>query len=388
MAAADHRERTGPGLICIVWVLAAAGAGCQFDSMGLPPAVFDGTATGSDLLTLGDGMLPGDGPLPPDALLPVPDTKVDPTADQDGDGYKDHLDNCPKVKNPKQEDADNDKVGDACDNCRNKPNPDQQNSDSDTMGNACDNCAKVNNPNQQDKDADGVGDACDNCPDKVNPTQLDLDADKQGDLCDGDVDGDQIANNIDPRVTQKDVVYYLQLPVPKLAQFDSFGSWTPSGSQICQTQSYKDQAYRMALKTTVMPHKDYLAETKVTVVKFKTLSGMDWPDAALIFRVSGIGSKAFYSYACTVDPQHRRVMLVEIDKAEMTELKSSADGSLPAGDTFRIQARVVGSKISCAVVGGPKVELTHTKWPTGSVGFATFRTHSCFHYLMVLKPFW
>lgn len=46
--------------------------------------------------------------------------------DQDGDGMRDAVDNCPTTPNPDQADTDGDGVGDACDNCPLRANANQQ----------------------------------------------------------------------------------------------------------------------------------------------------------------------------------------------------------------------------------------------------------------------
>ena len=64
-------------------------------------------------------------------------TPPSPTADTDGDGIRDVLDNCPLTPND-QTDSDGDGVGDACDNCQNHFNPSQGDGDLDGVGDACD----------------------------------------------------------------------------------------------------------------------------------------------------------------------------------------------------------------------------------------------------------
>ncbi len=48
-----------------------------------------------------------------------------------------------------------------------------------------------------DSDNDGLAHCIDNCPNVSNPDQADFDGDGLGDACDPDVDGDQVANNLD-----------------------------------------------------------------------------------------------------------------------------------------------------------------------------------------------
>jgi hypothetical protein len=59
------------------------------------------------------------------ASVPEPDPGGG-VSDEDGDGIRDGLDNCPTVPNPDQADEDDDLVGDACDNCPSVFNPDEQ----------------------------------------------------------------------------------------------------------------------------------------------------------------------------------------------------------------------------------------------------------------------
>lgn len=146
------------------------------------------------------------------------------SADSDGDGVPDGIDNCSAVANANQSDYDDDGVGDACDNCIRIDNSAQFDNDGDGAGNACDNCLFTDNPDQIDSDGDLAGDACDvcpddplndqdddgfcagddNCPELANPGQEDSDSDGIGDLCDdcpndntNDVDGDNVCGDVD-----------------------------------------------------------------------------------------------------------------------------------------------------------------------------------------------
>ncbi|MSR40368.1 MAG: hypothetical protein EXS10_00480 [Phycisphaerales bacterium] len=150
------------------------------------------------------------------------------SADADGDGVNNCVDNCPTTSNANQADSDGDGVGNVCDGCPSDPlktapgvcgcgSPDvdtdgdgikdcmdncpfvsnalQTNSDGDAAGNACDGCPTdptkltpgicgcnvLDNPT--DSDGDGVANCIDNCLSIVNPTQADCDTDGIGDAC-------------------------------------------------------------------------------------------------------------------------------------------------------------------------------------------------------------
>ncbi|MBI2842880.1 MAG: thrombospondin type 3 repeat-containing protein [Armatimonadetes bacterium] len=79
-----------------------------------------------------------------DALVPRPAAQSvfasigGQTADGDGDGLPDIVDNCPSLPNSLQRDADGDGVGDDCDNCPGVSNFCQEDSDGNGIGDACD----------------------------------------------------------------------------------------------------------------------------------------------------------------------------------------------------------------------------------------------------------
>ncbi|MEE2644916.1 MAG: thrombospondin type 3 repeat-containing protein [Myxococcota bacterium] len=103
----------------------------------------------------------------------------DLSADRDGDGVPDELDNCPDQSNQTQLDSDEDGIGDACD----APPPP---------------------PVELDRDRDGVADEEDNCPDFPNLEQADIDQDGIGDLCEADQDNDGISDDFDPEPADPD----------------------------------------------------------------------------------------------------------------------------------------------------------------------------------------
>jgi predicted outer membrane repeat protein len=98
------------------------------------------------------------------------------TADSDGDGIPDTIDNCPAIYNPDQTDADLDGKGDFCDNCPVHANPDQADCDEDGIGDVCaiaygftDDCNENGVPDNcdilygtsEDLNFNGVPDECD-----------------------------------------------------------------------------------------------------------------------------------------------------------------------------------------------------------------------------------
>jgi Ca2+-binding RTX toxin-like protein len=83
-------------------------------------------------------------------LAPAPET-----ADADGDGVTDGVDNCPMTSNADQVDVDENGIGDAC-----EP-PD---GDGDGVTDPDDNCPYEYNPDQADANGDGLGDECAGMP--------------------------------------------------------------------------------------------------------------------------------------------------------------------------------------------------------------------------------
>lgn len=116
------------------------------------------------------------------------------TADSDGDGFQDTLDNCPNIANPTQQDRDGDLVGDVC--------------DADRDGDGIDNPFDVfpdDSAEWTDADGDGVGDNADAFPNDSTEWS-DFDQDGYGDNGDAfpydssehlDTDHDGIGNNAD-----------------------------------------------------------------------------------------------------------------------------------------------------------------------------------------------
>lgn len=183
------------------------GASCTSLAIGLVAGGRPGGAVSSHT-TLGTADRDGDGVV--DAVDNCPDSPNADQDDRDEDGFGDVCDNCPDTSNSGQEDVDQDGAGDVCDNCQTIPNSDQANADGDRHGDACDNCDAVPNDDQANSDTDSWGDACDNCDRDANEDQADTDAngpDGVGDVCDNcpadsnplqeDPDGDGIGSACD-----------------------------------------------------------------------------------------------------------------------------------------------------------------------------------------------
>ena len=76
--------------------------------------------------------------------------RVDRTNDDDKDGVKNNVDNCPDRHNPNQLDTDSDGKGNVCDN----------DDDGDGINDGPDNCPLISNPLQKDRNNNGKGNAC------------------------------------------------------------------------------------------------------------------------------------------------------------------------------------------------------------------------------------
>lgn len=83
-------------------------------------------------------------------------TRTSCKPDQDSDGVRDSVDNCPSIGNRNQ--LNTDEIGST------KANP-----IGDTLGDACDNCPEIGNQDQMDADEDGDGDMCDVYDPSANP---------------------------------------------------------------------------------------------------------------------------------------------------------------------------------------------------------------------------
>ncbi|MFO0674976.1 MAG: thrombospondin type 3 repeat-containing protein [Polyangiaceae bacterium] len=142
-----------------------------------------GSATLAGVKAAGEAVYPlftCKGEVPPDEPSCVPFRSTYSagitSADKDGDGVEDSVDNCPGVFNPirpvdgdAQADADGDGQGDVCDRCPTEGGDacatlSADDIDGDGIPNGTDNCPEIANAAQEDADGDEKGDACDACP--------------------------------------------------------------------------------------------------------------------------------------------------------------------------------------------------------------------------------
>jgi len=111
----------------------------QLNCLGAPCGIANGQANAADNRTSFNIT----GPL-------IEDFRVDTSNDDDKDGIKNDVDNCPNVANTNQLNTDSDSQGDACDN----------DDDNDSINDNLDNCRLVQNTDQLDTNGNGIGDAC------------------------------------------------------------------------------------------------------------------------------------------------------------------------------------------------------------------------------------
>jgi hypothetical protein len=111
----------------------------QLDCNGEPCGIANGQANAADNKTSFNIT----GPL-------IEVFRVDNSNDDDKDGIKNDVDNCPDVVNRDQLNTDSDSQGDACDD----------DDDNDSVNDNLDNCPLLENTDQLDSNKNGIGDAC------------------------------------------------------------------------------------------------------------------------------------------------------------------------------------------------------------------------------------
>jgi len=106
-------------------------------------------------------------PCTPEGLCPGDQVCIDQVCVEPSGGSADaaaHADAVARVDGSPTADRDGDGWSDAIDNCIDTPNPEQYDEDGDDVGDVCDVCPPIADPAQDDVDGDGVGDACDPDP--------------------------------------------------------------------------------------------------------------------------------------------------------------------------------------------------------------------------------
>ena len=235
-------------------------------------------------------------------------------------------------------------------------------------------------PPPADKDGDKVPDGIDNCPTVANPSQADLDKDGKGDACDDDIDGDTLPNDVDPDATKANVVYYYKTADQLKQDGDLNGSWSTSGTKLCQW-NWND-TFSVILDPKFVPSSNYLVETKVTVVGIDpSLPAGWWPSPTLLYRVGPVDS----DYDCSANLGDYRLEIGKWDGTTWSSLANGTNGSLPKNGPYRLRAIVKGSSLTCQLGGTPlSVSKMDPDFPTGTVGFLTDHVRACFEYLLVV----
>jgi hypothetical protein len=314
------------------WLL--AGGGCTFDTSGLngeplqDGALFDGA--------LSDGTSHDSPAKPPLDGTTTDAIEIDaPTiTDGDGDGIADHEDNCPHTANNSQ----------------------------------------INS------DGDQWGDACDNCPQISNPDQADFDDDDKGNVCDDDIDGDAIPNEHDPHPENADTVYYYDDLDDALGDFETQGgTWHTDSSAICQGNQNASHTFTRLLSTTFSAA-GYIVETQFHINQTGGIG--DWPAVGL--NAHSNASAPLYGWMCTVDPQNDRLVIIFYSNGSYENAIAGSTNMLIDTADHHLRAKVQTDTLTCHHVGsGEEISTPIDFSSNATVGFYSYKTDVCFHYLLV-----
>jgi hypothetical protein len=194
----------------------------------------------------------------------------------------------------------------------------------------------------------------------------------------GDMDNDNLPDDVDPDPNKKNTVYYYAKVGTSIGDFTVDELMAPSlsvkGTDYCQTSLFG--GFQATLNKT-LPSADYM------IITAFTLTWGGWSSdshAGIDFRFTG-GS----GYQCRVHFNQRELQLVSGSWLAWSSIAKGAAAN-PAS-TFRLTVRAVGNKLDCNLDGQPAaVTATDSTFKSGSVGFAAREANPCFHYLIVVAP--
>jgi hypothetical protein len=220
----------------------------------------------------------------------------------------------------------------------------------------------------------------------ANPQQEDLDKDGQGDACDDDIDGDGIANKLDPNPQKHDTPLYFAEKLGAAAGDQSAvppASWSAQGDAYCHSQT-TDKVEWTQLQKSLTP--DVLVES-VIVVQGQTPPPKGFPRVGLTVRL--VTSPGFRAVVCWIDPADGRLILGRYwDGNYNGDYKASAAGSVattPWPRAYRLRASADGDKFSCELVpGGPLLTAQSTWFSSGNAGLIASDVTACYQSLLVL----
>jgi len=203
-----------------------------------------------------------------------------------------------------------------------------------------------------------------------------MDNDGDGDACDSDIDGDTLPNTVDPFPTSANVVYYYKTANKLLSDGNLSGTWTPSGTALCQND-YTD-GFAVSLNASFLPTSNYLVETRITVLGVDP-NATDGPAVGIDFRMTSTNG-----YDCVIDLWDFDLLIGEWDSSGWQAKTTTAQQSVPSTGPYLLRATAKGNSLSCQL-SGTTAQVNDWTNSSGIVGVFTYYAKACIDYLLVIQ---